>query len=142
VVLFGANHYSTRLPQSPCWLIWDKRDGIASNDNADCEMAWTNINAPARLIRHRWYGMIRASERAHSERYHPTQKPVAVMKWIIELTTKGGDTIFDPFMGSGTTGVACLQLGRNFIGCEIDPKYYAIAEKRIREAAMQEVMFK
>jgi len=68
---------------------------------------------------------------------HPTQKPTEVMRILINNFTELGDTIFDPFMGSGTTGVACMQLGRNFIGCEIDPTYYAIAEKRIKQAQMQ-----
>jgi len=72
---------------------------------------------------------------------HPCAKPDNVMRWIVERTTRKGDTIFDPFMGSGTTGVACVQLGRNFIGCEIDPKYFAIAEKRIKQAALQEPLF-
>jgi site-specific DNA-methyltransferase (adenine-specific) len=68
---------------------------------------------------------------------HPTQKPLPLIREWINDCSQEGDTIFDPFMGSGTTGVACMQLGRNFIGCEIDPTYYAIAEKRIREASMQ-----
>jgi len=66
---------------------------------------------------------------------HPSPKPLRLMKWLVENSS--GDTIFDPFMGSGTTGVACMQLGRNFIGCEIDPGYFAIAEKRIKQAQMQ-----
>ena len=65
---------------------------------------------------------------------HPTQKPIALMSLLIEKFTKPGQTVFDPYMGSGTTGVACMNLGRNFIGCEIDPGYFAIAEKRIVEA--------
>jgi DNA modification methylase len=72
---------------------------------------------------------------------HPCQVPVALMKRIINLTTNEGDTIFDPFMGSGTTGIACMELGRNFIGCEIDPIYFAIAEKRIYEASLQPHLF-
>lgn len=72
---------------------------------------------------------------------HATQKPLPLMRELISLFTNPGDTIFDPFMGSGTTGVAALQLGRNFIGCEIDPGYYAIAEKRIREASLQPQLF-
>jgi site-specific DNA-methyltransferase (adenine-specific) len=68
---------------------------------------------------------------------HPCPKPLAFMKWLIEKGSKPGDTVFDPFMGSGTTGVACMQTGRKFIGCEIDPGYFAIAEKRIRDAQMQ-----
>ena len=68
---------------------------------------------------------------------HPTQKPLRLMKVLLERFTKQGDTILDPFMGSGTTGVACVQTGRNFIGIEIEPKYFEIAEKRIKEAQMQ-----
>jgi len=68
---------------------------------------------------------------------HPTPKPLGITKWLVEKTTKEGDTILDPFMGSGTTGVACVQTGRNFIGIEIEPKYYEIAEKRIAEAQLQ-----
>lgn len=68
---------------------------------------------------------------------HPCPRPLEAMIYLVEIFSNPGDTIFDPFMGSGTTGVACVQLGRNFIGCEIDPTYYAIAEKRIKQAQMQ-----
>lgn len=77
----------------------------------------------------------------HAEIDHPSPKPVELYRWIINWAGDKDITIFDPFMGSGTTGVACMQLGRNFIGCEIDPKYYAIAEKRIKQAAQQEPLF-
>ena len=73
----------------------------------------------------------------NSERFHPTQKPVSVMTYLIMALTLEGDTILDPFMGSGTTGVACVQTGRRFIGIEIDPDYYEIAKKRIKKALMQ-----
>ena len=72
---------------------------------------------------------------------YPMEKPVDVITKLIEASTIPGDTVFDPFMGSGTTGVACVQLGRNFIGCEIDPQYYAIAERRIRDAQAQPNLF-
>jgi DNA modification methylase len=72
---------------------------------------------------------------------HPSQKPIRLLKDIIVNNTVPGDTIFDPFMGSGTTGVAAVQLGRNFIGCEIDPDYFAIAKKRIAEAQLQPALF-
>ena len=73
---------------------------------------------------------------------HPSPKPIEYMRKLISRVTRKGDTIFDPFMGSGTTGVAAIQLGRNFIGCEIDPDYFAIAEKRIKEATLQPQLFK
>ena len=77
-----------------------------------------------------------------TEKHHPTQKPIMWAKQTIVRISKKGDTIFDPFMGSGTTGVAAIQLGRNFIGCEIDPDYFAIAEKRIKQATLQPQLFK
>jgi DNA modification methylase len=76
-----------------------------------------------------------------TDKVHPTQKPVELMIWCIERAKiPAGDTIFDPFMGSGTTGVACVQTGRNFIGCEIDPGYFAIAERRIHDAEQQPLL--
>lgn len=140
VVLWGANHFAERLPSSAGWLIWDKRDGVCSNDQADCEIAWTNKTTPARIIRHLWNGMLKASERGES-RVHPTQKPIAVMEWCLRQTTHHGETILDPFMGSGTTGVACAKLGRKFIGIEIEPKYFDIACRRIEAAYRQPDLF-
>lgn len=139
VVLFGANHYASRLPDSSFWLIWDKRDGVCSNDQADAEMAWVKGKGNARIIRHLWNGMLKASEKGQ-ERVHPTQKPVAVMEWAIKTVNASG-LILDPFMGSGTTGVACVNLGRKFIGIEIEKKYFDIACERIENASKQQRLF-
>jgi site-specific DNA-methyltransferase (adenine-specific) len=127
--LWGANHYASRLPASPSWFIWDKRvqQGVGVNDSADCEMAWSNFGGPARMFRHMWNGMWRDSERG--EAYHPTQKPVALMQWMLEWSPPG--LVCDPYMGSGPTGVACLRANRKFIGCEVDPKHFATAVSRI-----------
>lgn len=84
-----------------------------------------------------WWDDIQLVKNVSLEKEHPCPVPVALMERIITLTTEVGDTVFDPFMGSGTTGVACVKLGRNFIGCEINPDYYKIAERRIAEARMQ-----
>lgn len=140
VVLWGGNHFAERLPSSPGWLIWDKRDGVCTNDQADCELAWTNQQRPARIIRHLWNGMLKASERGEA-RVHPTQKPVAVMEWAIRTAAPKAATILDPFMGSGTTGVAAVKLGRRFTGIEIDPGYFDIACRRIEAALKQPDMF-
>lgn len=137
-VLFGANHFASRLPDSSFWLVWDKRDGVCSNDQADCEFAWVKGKGNARVIRHLWNGMLKDSERG-VRRVHPTQKPIAVMEWCLGFVR--GQTILDPFMGSGTTGVACAKLGRKFIGIELEPKYFDIACKRIEEAYRQPDMF-
>lgn len=136
VVLFGANNFADRLPASRGWIFWDKKPDLGSNDFGDGELIWTNQSRVVRGFRHRWAGVIRDSENGEQS-YHPTQKPITLMRWIIEQYTQPGDTVLDPYMGSGTTGVACIKTGRNFIGCEIDPGYFAIAQKRISEAAMQ-----
>lgn len=130
---FGGNYFT--LPPTSCWLVWDKLNG--SNDFADCELAWTNWPKAVRRLQWRWNGMIR---QGNEERYHPTQKPLEVMKWVIELCPKS-ETILDPFMGSGTTGVAAVQMGRKFIGIEREPKYFEIACKRIEDAQRTFDMF-
>ncbi len=135
VVLWGANHFADRVPPSSRWLVWDKRDGIPSNDNADCELAWTNIKGPARLYHHMWNGMIKASER-DERRVHPTQKPVALMRWVLDLTTKPGDLVFDPFMGSGPIARACAHMGRRYVGCELVEEYCEAAANRLAQGAL------
>lgn len=130
---FGGNYFA--LPPTSCWLIWDKLNG--DNDFADCELCWTNWHKAVRRLQWRWNGMIR---QGNEERYHPTQKPLEVMKWVITLCPKS-ETILDPFMGSGTTGVAAIQMGRKFIGIEREQKYFDIACKRIEQASKQVDMF-
>lgn len=129
VVLWGANHYADKLPGMSGWMIWDKRDGMASNDQADCEIAWTNSRSPARLFSCKWNGMIRDGDGEKAPRIHPTQKPVALMAWCIELC---GDAklIADPFVGSGTTIMACEALGRRCFACEIEPAYVDASIRR------------
>lgn len=123
-VVFGGNYYN--LPPSRCWLVWYK-DFPQGLSFADCELAWTNFDKVVRAFKLR-------PQNTDGGKVHPTQKPIALMEWVIRNYTKEGDTIFDPFMGSGTTGVAAVQLNRNFIGCEINAEYFAIAEKRIKQA--------
>ena len=127
-IIWGGNYFE--LPPSRGWLVWNKR-GMGFS-MAQAELAWTNIDMPMRVYDGR---------RSDPNRVHPTQKPLGLMKWCVENYTQPTDTIFDPFMGSGTTGVAAVQLGRNFIGCEIDPDYFKIAEKRIHEATLQPSLF-
>jgi site-specific DNA-methyltransferase (adenine-specific)/modification methylase len=130
---FGGNYFT--LPPTSCWLVWDKLNG--NNDFADCELVWTNWPKAVRRLQWRWHGMIR---QGNEERYHPTQKPLEVMKWVIGLCPKA-ETIADYFMGSGTTGVAAIQLGRKFIGSEREPKYFDIACQRIEQAVAQGQLF-
>ncbi len=138
-VLFGANHFASRLPDSARWFVWDKRHGMKSGPFSDCEMAWCSTGGSARMIRYPWSGALRGPERG--EHHHPTQKPIEVMRWVIEAVTKPGDVVLDPYMGSGTTGVAALQCDRKFIGIEILPRWFAAAEKRIRAEVDQGRLF-
>jgi len=129
VVLWGANHYADKLPSSPAWLVWDKRGDLPSNCFADCEVAWTSTKRPARIIRHRWMGMIRDSERGDA-RVHPTQKPVELMGAVIKDLTGIGDTVCDLYLGSGTTLIAAARQGRRCYGMEISPAYCDVIRKR------------
>lgn len=133
-VLFGGNHYASKLPDSPSWFVWDKRvlEGVGVNDSADCEMAWTNLGGPARVFRHVWNGMWRDSERGES--YHPTQKPVALMKWVLMKCPPG--IVFDPYMGSGTTLLAAKLEGRRAVGIEIEERYCEIAARRLAQEVL------
>lgn len=139
VILWGANHFAHRLPHNGRWLIWDKRCGvIPERTQADGELAWSKDYGAARIFRHIWDGMVRDSERG-IKRVHPTQKPVALMEWCLKFVKS--PVIFDAFMGSGTTGVACVKTGRAFVGVEKDPDYFAIAAERIRRAYAQPDFF-
>lgn len=126
-IIFGGNYFE--LPPSRCWLVWDKENG--ANNFADCELAWTNLDKAVRMIKWRWHGMLRKGE--DTDRFHPTQKPIEVMQWCL-THVPDAKTILDPFMGSGTTGVACIKMGRKFIGIELDPDYFKIACDRIQRA--------
>jgi len=130
-ILWGGNHFADKLPPSGGWLVWDKErpDDL---DQATCELAWTNCIKGVRRFRHLWNGMMKASE--HGEAYHPTQKPVALFRWIFGLRWVPMGTVLDPYMGSGPCGVAAVESGRSFIGIEIDPTYFEIAVRRIDKA--------
>lgn len=124
-VIWGGNYFP--LPPSRCWLVWNKPErGFTL---AEAELAWTNKDAVVRVF---------DGNRSEPSREHPTQKPVALMEWCVAKTE---GVVVDPFMGSGTTGVACANLQRPFVGIESQPKYFEIALRRIKAAYSQGRLF-
>jgi len=133
-IIFGGNYFADMLPPSSCWLVWDKDN---SGDFADCELCWTSFKSAVRKFKFRWNGMLQEDMKHKEIREHPTQKPAKLIEQIINKYSDEGMTIFDPFLGSGTTAVACINTGRNFIGIEKDEEYFNIAQKRVKEAQGQ-----
>ena len=129
-IVWGGNYYP--LPPSRGWLIWDKI--VRKWTSGHAELAWTNLDQPVRAFN---YAL---GELAGEGKEHPTQKPLPLMKWCLGFLPDA-KTILDPFMGSGTTGVAAVQMGRDFIGIERDEKYFDIACRRIDDAQRQGDLF-
>ena len=126
-VIWGGNYFP--LPPSRCWFVWDKQNAVPTM--GQCELAWTNADRP--IQRFSWpVGRVNFG--------HPTEKPIELIEWTVTQSRTTGD-VCDPFMGSGTTGVACANLGRKFIGVEIERKYFDIACERIDNAYRQKRMF-
>lgn len=134
-IISGGQYFTKLLEPNGHWIIWDKIGEIKfQNPFGDCEMMWTNVNKKSVK---KYICIQQGFVAKEKDRFHPTQKPTELIRSILLDYTKENDTILDPFMGSGTTGVACIQTGRKFIGCEIEPTYYDIAVKRIKEAQLQ-----
>ena len=138
-IYWGGNYFLDYLGSTRCLLTWYKRDGLPVRTFADCELAWTSFDRNSQVFNCRWDGFIRDSKELKVA--HPTQKALKVMKWCVSDFSAMGMTILDPFMGSGTTGVACAELGRSFIGIEISKEYFDIAKKRIEQAQAQGQLF-
>lgn len=137
-IIFGANHFIDRIPYpSSCWVVWDKENG--ATDFADCELAWTSFPTAVRKFAFRWQGMLQGDMKHKEERIHPTQKPIPLYAWILRNYAKDGATIFDPFVGSGSSRIAAYKLGFDFTGCEIDTEYHAAQEERFREICFGEI---
>lgn len=135
-IIWGGNYFTDKLPQGSFWLVWDKENTMPTF--SDCELAWTNLpKKSVKKINYRQNGCMSREK----GRFHPTQKPVDVMRWCIEHLPKDVETILDPFMGSGTTLVACAKMGRKGVGIELDEDYFNIACKRVEEAYKSPDMF-
>jgi site-specific DNA-methyltransferase (adenine-specific)/modification methylase len=147
VILWGANHYADKLPPSTkpvCWLVWDKKLDTTPDNFSDCELAWTNLPGVVKKFSHLWRGMVRAGREniTNGPKLHPFQKPEALMFWCLQqCRLLPGSVVLDPYMGSGTTGVACIKYGMKFVGIESDPEHFEIAKERIRKELQQRRLF-
>lgn len=140
VILWGANHYAQSLPRGR-WLAWNKLGGFQPWDSfSDVEFAWHSARGADRIFSLLWKGLAQGEKTGGGERFHPTMKPVGLMEWCLGFVPDAR-TICDPYMGSGTTGVACANLGRTFIGIEREPTYFDIACRRIEAAYQQPRLF-
>lgn len=131
-IIWGGNYFTDYLPPTMQWLVWDK--GQRDFSLADCEFAWSSQQKAARI-----FNYPRAKARLDGKE-HPTQKPVELMLWCLDFVPRA-KTVLDPFMGAGTTGVACINKGRAFVGIEREPAYFEIALRRISEAYKQPRLF-
>lgn len=140
IILWGAIHYANRLPSSTSWLIWDKRCGIPSDDNADAEIAWSNLGGPVRIHRQLWKGIVRQGIEniaIQGEKLHPFQKPLDLMLWCIaQAKLSPGSLILDCYCGSGSTLLAAKQLGHRAIGIEIEERYCETSAMRLSQEVL------
>lgn len=140
-IIWGGNYFSDMLPPSKSFIVWDKRCNDAMrNDFADCEYAWADYGV-ARMFRFVWNGMIQGNMKDKEERFHPTQKPVALYEWILNNYAKPGDKILDTHVGSASSLIACHNLGFQFVGFELDPEYFRKASERLEDARAQTSIF-
>lgn len=140
-IIWGGNYFSDMLTPSKSFVVWDKRcDDSMRNDFSDCEYAWANTGV-ARMFRFVWNGMIQGDMKNKEERFHPTQKPVALYRWIYQHYAKEGDKILDTHLGSGSSRIAAYDAGLDFVGCEIDKEYFDKQEERFAAHTAQCSLF-
>lgn len=138
-IIFGGNYFAEYLPNSPCWLVWDKLNG--TTDFADAELAYTSFKSPVRIYQFLWNGMLQQNMKKKEKRIHPTQKPVDLFGQIMRDYSEDGSLILDPFSGSGTTALAARLLKRRFICIEKDEEYWRASVERLEEAKRQGELF-
>ena len=127
-IIWGGNYFGLR--PTPCFIVWDKLNG--ATDFADCELAWTSFNTAVRKFEWRWAGMLQQNMSAKEERMHPTQKPVALYRWLLTNYAKEGDKILDTHGGSFSSAIACHKEGFDLDICELDTDYFNDAVNRFK----------
>ena len=128
-VIWGGNYFLDELGKATCILVWDKKK--RGMDQADCELAWTNLPGQSRIFEFRWNGMLQGDMANKEVRIHPTQKPVALYTWILNRFAKPGYKILDTHVGSASSLIACYRAGLDYWGFEIDKTYYQMASERL-----------
>ena len=137
-IIWGANHFIDRIGESsPCWIVWDKEN---SGNYADCELAYTSFLKVTKMFKFRWNGMLQGNMKKKEFRIHPTQKPVALYRWLLANYAKDGDRILDTHLGSGSSAIAAHYGGFDFVGMELDKDYYEAACKRFNQETAQMAM--
>ena len=138
-IIWGGNFFLDYLGKASCMIVWDK--GRRNMDQADCEIAWTSLPGQSRIYEFKWNGMLQGDMKNKEHRIHPTQKPVALYRWLIDRFTKPTDIILDTHVGSASSLIAAQALNRRFVGCELDSYYYQEALKRFQAESAQLTMF-
>ena len=135
-IIWGGNFFTDQIPQANHWIFWDKQNTMPTF--GDGELAWTSFNRNS-VKRHilQYNGLLGREV----ERIHPTQKPVKLYEWLLTNYAKPGQRILDTHLGSGSSAIACNNMGFEMVGCELDADYYAAACKRIKQAAAQPRLF-
>jgi site-specific DNA-methyltransferase (adenine-specific) len=129
-IIWGANHFISKIPfDSSCWVIWNKING--DNPFADAELAWTSFETAVRVFEFKWQGMLQGDMKNKETRIHPTQKPVALYKWLLDKYAQQGNKILDTHLGSGSIAIACHDYGFDLTACELDKEYFDKAMQRI-----------
>ena len=138
-IIWGANYMAKHLPTSMGWIFWDKDNG--ANGFSDGELAYTSFNKGLRKVKITWNGMIQYDMKNKEDRIHPTQKPVALYKWLLQNYAKKGDKILDTHVGSGSIRIACHDMGYELHGCELDKDYFEAQEERFKKHTQQAELF-
>jgi len=138
-IIWGANYMVEHLPNSQGWIVWNKDNG--TTNFADCEIAFTSFDSATRMFTFTWNGMLQGDMKNKEVRLHPTQKPAALYKWILDKYAKPNDKILDTHLGSGSIAIACHDYGFELTACELDKEYYDKAIERIKNHVSQQKLF-
>ena len=133
-IVWGANYYTEFLPPRNSWIVWDKSRDWKNQKLSEGELAWTSFNVPLRFARFTWNGFVTCEPRYGQ---HPHEKPVSLYQWLLQEYSRPGKRILDTHLGSGSSAIAAYYFGCNFVGCEIDTKYYQATVERFKEATRQ-----